>query len=262
MNLRRVSGGLGARLRSRAAVAGLAVIAAGLLAPGPEDARASFVTVGSSPGGAPTLFYTSLPNEANDLTIMTDGNEFVVSDQGAPQVTPLNGCSPTPSQQVVRCPKAGVLAMQIDLADRDDRSRLDDTVFATVEAVRTNGGDGNDVLVGGQGRDIVSGDDGDDVVESGAGADTVFGGDGDDRVDAGPGEDTASGDAGRDTIDGSDGDDDLHGGTGDDALRGGSGADKLDVPGAFETIGEPGTGRSAGSDTLEGGAGDDTLSGG
>jgi Ca2+-binding RTX toxin-like protein len=103
-------------------------------------------------------------------------------------------------------------------------------------AGRTDGTDGNDVLVGGPGDDVIIARAGDDSLDGAGGADLLFGdagadllhgGEGADVLAGGDGDDTLHGDAGPDRLWGQSGNDLLYGGSGDDELSGGTGDDIL-----------------------------------
>ena len=120
----------------------------------------------------------------------------------------------------------------------------------------SQGGAGNDTVIGGAGDDWIEGADGSDSLSGGGGADTLLGGDGNDWLDGGAGNDSLVGENGDDTLSGGDGNDRLLGGSGDDMLDGGDGDDTLEG-GAGNDVLRAGSG----NDLLMGGAGDDTLTG-
>jgi len=130
------------------------------------------------------------------------------------------------------------------------------SAYGSSQAVRFEGGDGNDELYDGSGADTMAGGAGNDTIYSTAGADSVNGGDGDDNIDAG-------GSVFAVRLDGGAGHDTLYagfvtGGSGGNTLSGGTGNDLLQV-GPYGSNSLSGDG---GNDSLEGGAGNDTLSGG
>lgn len=150
--------------------------------------------------------------------------------------------------------------------------------------VRTEGGAGDDLLVGTDapdnfyakaGNDLVEAGAGDDIAYGGDGNDTIRGGDGDDFIDGNGGDDIIEGGAGNDVLAGGTGVDYLYGGDGNDILRGGGGADFLyGEDGEDEMYGTSGEDQMFGgdgndyleglsqSDVLHGGTGDDVLKGG
>ncbi|HPD93862.1 MAG TPA: calcium-binding protein [Pararhodobacter sp.] len=120
----------------------------------------------------------------------------------------------------------------------------------------SQGGAGNDTVLGGTGDDWIEGADGADSLLGNGGDDTLLGGDGSDILDGGDGNDSLVGGNGDDSLSGGDGRDTLLGGDGNDTLDGGDGADTLEG-GAGNDLLRAGPG----GDLLMGGAGDDTLSG-
>ncbi|AZZ94523.1 hypothetical protein EUZ85_28940 [Hahella sp. KA22] len=89
----------------------------------------------------------------------------------------------------------------------------------------SEGGLGNDVLVGFEGVDSLLGGDGDDELVGLEGDDTLDGGAGADVLKGGGGNDYLFGGADDDVLEGGEGDDSLTGGAGDDILEGGAGND-------------------------------------
>jgi len=94
----------------------------------------------------------------------------------------------------------------IDVAGNngDDAIRIDEVngVFATTEATRIDGGNGDDTLIGGSGTQVFIGGRGNDVVDGNQGADTAFLGQGDDTFiwDQGDGSDVVEGGRGSDSL--------------------------------------------------------------
>ncbi|GAA4599040.1 hypothetical protein GCM10023194_78020 [Planotetraspora phitsanulokensis] len=93
-----------------------------------------------------------------------------------------------------------------------------DTVYASGNYTRVEGGKGNDVLRGGTGGQILYGNDGNDRIYGGIGNDLLYGGKGNDLV---------YGNSGNDKLYGNSGNDRLYGGPGKDGLSGGPGRNVL-----------------------------------
>ena len=95
-------------------------------------------------------------------------------------------------------------AVSVTAGNGADTVRIDEAngVFATTEATRIYGGNGNDTLIGGSGTQVFVGGRGNDVVDGNQGADTAFLGQGDDTFvwDQGDGSDTVAGGRGLDTL--------------------------------------------------------------
>ncbi|WP_443113122.1 C39 family peptidase [Herbaspirillum seropedicae] len=132
------------------------------------------------------------------------------------------------------------------------------------------GGDGDDRIVGSQlgggvmplpkGKtddDVIYGRAGNDIIWSGAGNDLLWGGEGGDGLRGGEGNDTLFGGSGDDGLAGDEGDDVLFGGDGDDGLVGGPG-----YPLAGGVSDNNMLYGGAGNDRLNGSAGNDLLDGG
>ncbi len=100
----------------------------------------------------------------------------------------------------------------------------------------TDGGAGNDVLVGSFNRDYMQGLAGDDQLTGGLGDDQLDGGDGADLLDGGEGTDGLLGGAGNDTLLGGADHDVLFGQEGDDLMDGGAGNDELYVGQGRDTV--------------------------
>jgi VCBS repeat-containing protein len=94
-------------------------------------------------------------------------------------------------------------------------------------AVNSDGGRGDDTIIGTSGVNFLGGGGGNDLIQAGAGNDSLAGGDGND---------TLQGDAGNDSIGGGSGDDVLQGGDGDDYLMGEGGNDSIDGGGGTNDI--------------------------
>lgn len=112
----------------------------------------------------------------------------------------------------------------------------------TETPIDSDGGDGNDLLVGGSGNDFFLGNAGDDTLVGGDGNDTLRGNAGNDSILGGNGSDVIRGDDGNDTIIGRPGSDSIAGdagndliiwnnGDGSDFIEGGEGTDTVQVNG-------------------------------
>ncbi|QDQ26991.1 hypothetical protein FNU76_11800 [Chitinimonas arctica] len=144
----------------------------------------------------------------------------------------------------------------------------DGTVWeiADIKRLVTQGGAGNDSIVGYDsndqlngfgGADTLLGNDGDDILSGAEGADSVRGGEGNDVLFGGADGDKLVGDDGNDTLDGGDGGDLMTAGLGDDSLIGGIGDDMLHGESGRDTLVA-----GDGDDLLFGDVGDDFLAGG
>jgi hypothetical protein len=162
----------------------VALVAAG--APAPASATA----VVSKPDGH-TLRVQSTANETNQIHTSTDGADLLVDDLGPTALTagPGSGCALDEDAERLRCPRAGIDRVVLDLGPGGD------SAFGAADTVRREilGGTGDDSLHGGEGSDLIVG---------GSGADALAGNGGDDRLDAQDGEsDRGFGcDAGDDTL--------------------------------------------------------------
>ncbi|HZH08977.1 MAG TPA: calcium-binding protein [Microvirga sp.] len=92
---------------------------------------------------------------------------------------------------------------------------------------QSNGGSGDDLILGWDGNDTLNGGSGNDWLEGEFGNDRLLGGQGSDWLDGGPGNDTLYGESGNDTLLGFTGNDLMYGGSGNDELDGESGSDVL-----------------------------------
>lgn len=96
-------------------------------------------------------------------------------------------------------------------------------------SLNSNGGLGDDIIIGHAGANTLLGGAGADLLEGGEGNDTLIGGFSTNPFNQpGDGADTLRGEAGDDVLRGGNGDDVLEGGEGDDNLRGDAGSDLLD----------------------------------
>lgn len=142
-------------------------------AAGPAPARAATYNlgVGIADGGA-TLSYRTPINQANNVTITTSGNDFVVTDTGVSSITDAGGCSVSGS--TATCPAGGVTLIRVAA------SNLADTITVDVPiAANLYGGTGSDMLNSRDGvADLVDcGDESDsavvDVVDSVANCENI-----------------------------------------------------------------------------------------
>jgi Ca2+-binding RTX toxin-like protein len=207
-----------------------------------------------------SVAFTAAPGEANRATLMSEGNDLVIHDDGAP-VSAGPGCTQR-DEHTATCPAADIDYVDLDAGDGND------SLATTLPSARTrsilNGGAGDDVLDGGPGADQLDGGGGIDTLRGGPGDDELVDGDGGhpdgDVLDGGLGVDAlsyserdapvsvdlaAGTSAEADRIAGID---NLTGGRGDDVLAGDHGPNEI-------------TGLS-GADTIRGNDGDDRLDGG
>ena len=205
-----------------------------------------------------TLYVMAGPGFANDIKVITEGEDHVVTDKA---VTPIagNGCHvefvQAPSPNKIVCDGDKVKFLYVDLGDGYDHLGVRGTLFTVPTTL--NGGPGNDTIEGG---------DGDDAINGGPGNDTMIGWWGDDQFSGGTEIDTVSYGSMPYSIhadaDGAHGDDGalgleadtimgdvehIIGGKGDDILAGNEAPNLL--------VGGPGI------DVLIGDAGDDVLLG-
>jgi hypothetical protein len=199
--------------------------------------------------------------EANNLTIDADATNYTFTDS-AP-ITDVNGACTPLSASSLRCPRAGMNRVRVELAVpplfmpfdsapntfRYNGTPPPGTGTEVGLRVRTGLADTVDDITGSSGNDELRSFDGSDTVAGGGGADLIAdtggpsgnfsGGEGNDEILASGGDNQ--------TIAGGDGDDSLDGG---DTMMGEGGNDTLHNHGDF--------GGSIG-DHLDGGAGNDLL---
>jgi Ca2+-binding RTX toxin-like protein len=262
------------------------LVAIGCLAAA-QAAMASTLTL---PGGT-TVQFTAAAGETNNVTVARSATLYTVTDPGS-TITPTAPCV-TVNANTATCPVAGVIDVNVALADGNDQAIVDATV--TGVAVTLQGGDGNDSLTGIPGRDVLQGGPGNDTLSGLGGDDQLTGGSGDDTLAGGDGDDSLAAGTGRDNVQGASGDDtftDAGADTDTDTYGGGAGTDLIDYSDAAVGVtvnldgvandGVPGEADNAGADIedvtgttkadtitgnaaaneLNGGSGNDTLSGG
>ena len=115
------------------------------------------------------------------------------------------------------------------------------TKIWNVEALRFDGGSGNDTVTGGALRDELFGGQGNDILNGGGGIDELFGSSGNDTLNGGGGNDELSGSYGNDTLNGGAGNDSLYDHSGNNTLNGGGGDDWIVSYGHLDRI-DGGTG--------------------
>lgn len=128
------------------------------------------------------------------VIVPADDGTYVLIEDGA-GATAGAGCSAV-SATVVRCAKAGVSAISMNLGGGDDHLASIGAVLSQrlTLPITVHGGDGDDSLAGGHGNDTLMGDAGDDVLahacygdeplcQSAPDSDVFSGGDGVDTVD-------------------------------------------------------------------------------
>jgi Ca2+-binding RTX toxin-like protein len=224
-------------------------------------AGAAVATVGTgatSAAGTTELIYKAAPGQTNDITLVEDGSDLVITDTGATTLPrSLKGCTAVPVAVGVsaRCTVAGSVIVRLELGDGDDHI-LSDMLLPRF-TLDVDAGEGNDIIEPGDGNDRIDGGPGDDTLYGGYGNDEVFGRDGADYLNGSPGADLVDGGGGFDFMFGDAGADRMIGGGDTDYMFGQGGADIMDG-GALHDLVDGGPG----NDTLRGGVGDDELRGG
>lgn len=277
-----MSVGGAARSTSRfTAVLSLCAALALVVTPSALAGTASVGLEGTCDSKGPCVYTASLRSdgdEANAVTLVSDGTAIVISDARAP-ITPGRDCVAL-TERSVRCTGPapdGIDAVRVDAGPGDD-------------SVSGEGFDRQAYIYGGPGNDVLVGTRGSDSLDGGGGFDRVWGGSGDDRLSDGD-DGTAERPIDGDRLDGGSGRDwisyeqrdqavtvdlarpETAGAPGEgDALvsieraSGGDGPDRL-AAGAAPTFldGRGGADRIVGSgsnDFLIGGSGRDALAGG
>lgn len=217
-------------------------------------------------GSRTVLTYSATAGETNDLSVSYADGTYTFVDLAA-TIEGGDGCVARTAHEVA-CARSGRLdSLRLDLADGDDRVKVDLPVAA--EAGRSNGGlliqggpgadrldvtavRGRPTAYGGEGDDLLVGagepSDSSDL-SGGAGADEIFGGFGRGALNGGSGDDILRAAVGGGSIEGGGGIDRLLGGPGDDFLSDSDGT--ADIDGGLNPID---------ADVLEGAGGRDTVS--
>ncbi len=232
----------------------------------------STTTAGHASVGGDTLSFVAAAGVANRVNVTRPTGFYELTDS-AP-VNAGTGC-----QQIdtvtVRCPMAGLAALDIDTGSFADTIMTPNGLNVTVDA-----GNGSDKITTRTGNDVIAGGDGNDMINSGLGADDLDGGAGVDTVSYGErsaanavtvtigsgADDGNAGDAhdGRrddvmatvERLVGGDGPDSLTGSAGPDQLIGGLGADDFNALGGNDIVRAAG---DATADTATCGAGNDRI---
>lgn len=118
----------------------------------------------------------------------------------------------------------------------------------------TEGGNGNDTIIGGTSSEIIYGNGGDDYIKGMNNVDHIFGGQGNDYLNGGSGADLILGSMGNDQLVGGGSNDVLYGGLSQDTFSGGQGDDKL-----YGGYSDDLLMGDTGNDKLYGGVHDDTY---
>ena len=208
--------------------------------------------LGSSPfipavSSGPTLYYSAVAGQANDLEITQTASGIHVVDRVS-EIRGYLGCR-TLSRNEALCPVASLRSVVVETGDGDDRIAVNGIARTDVGSpffLRASGGPGADAISATQEVDELLGKEGDDTMQAGAG---------NDRVEGGLGNDVLAGSGGEDELLGSNGDDTMQAGAGNDRVEGGWGNDVLAGSGGDDAL----VG-SRGSDRLVGGGGFDTVS--
>ena len=209
-------------------------------------------TTGQASVAGDTLSFTAAPGVVNRVAVTRTTGFFELQDR-AP-VSAGAGCEQVNTVRI-RCPMAGLAALDIDTGDLNDTIATPNGPDVSVDAgpgndrITTRGGD--DAIAGGDGNDRINAGQGADDVDGGAGADTVSYGE---RSAANPvtvtigvGSDDGNADdesggrrddvmASVERVVGGHGDDSLTGSGGPDQLTGGPGADELHGLGGNDII--------------------------
>lgn len=216
-------------------------------------------------GGIDTDTIEILGTNGDDhLTIQQISNTFSIENSASALDENGNLVTQTGSFQFSR--PADFSASDIEnlqITGRDGDDKITAIGSFTGNALRIDGGEGNDILKGADSRNILIGGNGDDTLIGGNDEDEIHGGDGNDIIDGVAGSDVIYGGAGADIIFGGTGRDVSYGGEGNDTIFSGEGyvTTQLGEDGELEQIPVAGLSDIYG-DTVYGGDGDDTLEGG
>jgi Ca2+-binding RTX toxin-like protein len=165
-------------------------------------------TLGAKASLVGSVLVVTGSENADNISIVKQGNEYVVLGTGVPQ----------------KFSAAAVTSFSIDARGGNDRVFINPTLAISAAIL---GGAGNDLLFGGAGNDTIDGGSGHDLIYGMAGNDSLLGGDGNDFLWGGNGNDVIKGGLGNDWLYGDAGADDLDGEGGDNWLFGGAGIDLL-----------------------------------
>jgi Ca2+-binding RTX toxin-like protein len=264
-------------------VAGLAVLVALSVAPGPASA-ASLGVNGSTleyraASGVTDRFFPTYRRNRDFYWVGADFADIVArpscSRGNDPDARTPGG---VPAPVIVSCPAAGVRVADVQLGDRNDTMGIQrdeiyrpdgehDDALLPVHAlvVHADGGPGNDTVDGEGSADILLGGLGNDALSAFGGNDLVRGGPGKDSVQGGNGRDRIYGDSGNDLLFGVGGTDRLYGGAGKDNLNGGGfafGADRRDTiygGAGADKLTDSQNGKESAGDRFFGGSGNDRI---
>ncbi len=169
------------------------------------------------------LRYTGTAGDDNVRFTLANGR-FIVDDSVSLKIG--IGCEPVagdPTKASCNAAKVGKDFREFTVVTSNGNDRVvnaTSTVTTLGAPMRSNGGNGNDRLVGdARVEDVLLGSGGDD---------DLLGGGGQNELDGGSGDDNLTGGSGGDKLVGGIGDDDLDGGASDDTLDGGLGQDFMD----------------------------------
>jgi Ca2+-binding RTX toxin-like protein len=231
-------------------------LTAGLLLLVPASALAGEASVEN---GIPR--YQAANGETNNVTVSElagpDPTLKTIVYRDVVAVSTGDGCTSL-SAVSARCnvPVATNL-VRVALENGSDRVRPDVANPPSTARFSSEGGPGNDSLIGTSQNDVLDGNDGSDFINGAAGVDNLQGADDNDTIVGGVNSDTITGGSGLDNLDGNDGNDVMDGDGGADDLDGGNGNDQL-----AGSTGDDDLSGDAGADTLLGGAQADDLIGG
>jgi Ca2+-binding RTX toxin-like protein len=181
-------------------------VCAGLLLLAPASALAGEASV---VGGIPR--YEAFVGETNNVTVgelpgLTPGTKTIVYRDVVPVNVGANCISNGTFEARCAAPLSTTLA-RAQLFNRDDRIAPSTTIAPATFGLSTEGGLGDDVLLGTPRRDLLDGQAGNDVIRGRGGNDGLEGGPGDDDVKGEGGDDSLDGDdnAAGDSLDCGDG---------------------------------------------------------
>ncbi len=171
------------------------------------------------------LRYTGTAGDDNVRFTLANGR-FIVDDSVSLKIG--IGCEPVagdPTKANCTAAKVGKDFREFTVVTSNGNDRVvnaTSTVTTLGAPMRSNGGNGNDRLVGdARVEDVLLGSGGDDDLLGGGGQNELDGGSGDDNLPGGSGIDELVGGSGNDDMDGGASDDTLDGGLGQDFMDGG-----------------------------------------